>query len=145
MADHLEGVSLHQVPLDTSSCMTFERGTGVGELLQVLSNRTRQEVFPVLDGRRLVGIVTLEDLVTIAGQLDLEGLANAADVMRPPIALGLDDHVRFAFESMLSQGVRELPVTDAEGVIIGFVDETSIAHAYIAARNPKAQPAPQHT
>ena len=47
--------------------------------------------------------------------------------------------------SMLSQGVRELPVTDAEGVIIGFVDETSIAHAYIAARNPKAQPAPRHS
>src|SRR6266568_2885192 len=93
LADHLEGVSLHQVPLDTSSCVTFERGTGVSELLKALSDRTRQEVFPVLDGRRLVGIVTLEDLVAIAGQPHLEGLANAADVMRPPIALGLDDHV----------------------------------------------------
>ena len=88
----------------------------------------------MLDGGRLIGIIALEDLVSIAGQPHLEGLANAADIMRPPIALSQDDHIRTAFETMLSQGVRELPVTDAEGAIIGFVDETSIAHAYMAAR-----------
>ncbi len=137
LADELEGVSLRQVPLDTTPYLTFDRAAGVGELLQSLSSRTRQEVFPVLDGPRLVGIITLEDLVTVAGQPHLDGLANASDVMRPPIAMSHDDHVRSAFETMLSQGVRELPVTDAGGAIIGFVDETSIAHAYIAARNRK--------
>lgn len=134
MADELEGVSLHQVPLDTSPYVTFHRAAGMSELLQPLSHRTRQEVFPVLDGQRLVGIITLEDLVSVASNPHLEGLANASDVMRPPVALSRDDHVRSAFETMLSQGVRELPVTDAAGAIIGFVDETSIAHAYIAAR-----------
>ncbi|HTU01677.1 MAG TPA: CBS domain-containing protein, partial [Candidatus Sulfotelmatobacter sp.] len=99
-----------------------------------LSNRTRQEVFPVLHGHRLVGIITLEDLIAIAGQPHLEGVANAADVMRPPIPLSLDHSVRSAFETMLSQGIRELPVTDDAGAIIGFVDETSVAHAYMSAR-----------
>ena len=135
LADELEGVSLREVPLDTAPYLTFDRAAGVGELLQTLSNRTRQEVFPVLDGPRLVGIITLEDLVSVAGQPHLDGLANAADVMRPPVALRQDDHVRAAFETMLSQGVRELPITDAAGAIIGFVDETSIAHAYLAARS----------
>jgi CIC family chloride channel protein len=135
LVDQLEDVSLREVPLDTSPYVTFGRASGIGDLLQPLSNRTRQEVFPVLDRERLVGIITLEDLVSLAAQPHLEGLANAADVMRPPIALSQDDFVRSAFETMLSQGVRELPVTDASGAVIGFVDETSIAHAYVAARD----------
>jgi len=134
MADKLEGVFVRQVPLDQVPYVTFGRGAGISELLRVLSERTNQEVFPVLEGPQLVGIITLEDLVTVAGQPFLEGVANAADVMRPPFAVSLDDHLRSAFESMLSQGVRELPVTDAAGAIVGFVDETSIAHAYMTVR-----------
>jgi CBS domain-containing protein len=82
----------------------------------------------------LVGIITLEDLVAAAGHPHLEGVASAADIMRLPIPLCPDDSVRSAFERMLSQGVRKLPVTDEGGAIIGFVDETSIAHAYMNAR-----------
>jgi len=134
MADRLEGVSVRQVPLDRTSYRTFGRAAGIRDLLEALSGRTRQEVFPVLEGRRLVGIITLQDLIGIAGQPQLEGLANASDVMRPPVAIGQDDGVRSAFEAMLSQGVRELPVTDADGAIVGFVDETSIAHAYMSVR-----------
>ncbi len=54
--------------------------------------------------------------------------------MRPPIALHQADDLRTSFETMLAHGVRELPATDEEGKIIGFVDETSIAHAYVNAR-----------
>lgn len=38
-----------------------------------------------------------------------------------------------AFERMLAHGVRELPVTDGAGGLLGFVDEVSIAHASAAA------------
>lgn len=134
MADKLEGVSLRQVPLDTAPYVTFNRAAGIGELLRALSDRARQEVFPVVEGGRLVGIITLQDLIGVAGQAHLEGVANAADVMRPPVVLTLDDGVRLAFEAMLSQGVRELPVTDGQGTMIGFVDENSVAHAYMAVR-----------
>jgi CBS domain-containing protein len=54
--------------------------------------------------------------------------------MRPPVALRLDEDLRAAFEAMLAEGVRELPATDAAGRIVGFVDETSIAHAYARTR-----------
>jgi CIC family chloride channel protein len=138
IADELEGVSLREVPLDGAPRQAFERGAGVRELLRTLSSRTRQEVFPVLEGARLVGIITLQDLVSVAGQPQLDGVAVAADVMRPPVALRHEDHVRAAFETMLAHGVRELPVTDGDGAVVGFVDETSIAHAYIAARNRRA-------
>ncbi len=137
IADRLQGVSLRQVPLDGTPYQVFGMSAGVRELLRPLTERTRQEVYPVLDRGRLVGMITLQDLVAIAGQPHLEGVANAADVMRPPVTLTLDDGIRSAFEAMLSQGVRELPVTDAAKRIVGFVDENSIAHAYLALHEEK--------
>jgi CIC family chloride channel protein len=134
LVDALAGVSLRDVPIDSTPYTTFAPGAGLGELLRVLSERSRQEVFPVLDGEEFVGVVTLEDLIGLASEQHLEGIANAADVMRPPSAVRQDEDLRTAFETMLAQGVRELPAVDKEGRIIGFVDETSIAHAYMAAR-----------
>ncbi len=134
LAETLAGVSLAQVPLDTRPFRTFGRTAGFSELLQGLSDRNRQEVFPVLEKGRIVGIVTLADLITVASQSSLEGVVNAADVMRPPIALNEKDDVRSAFETMLAHGVRELPVIATDGGLIGFVDETSIAHAYASYR-----------
>jgi len=135
LIEAMDGISLRQVPLDKRSYATFTPGTGLNTLLQVLFGKGRQEVFPVIDDGRLVGIITLVDLMTVASEAHLEGLVNASDVMRAPIALRLDDDLRAAFETMLAQGVRELPATDDAGRIIGFVDETSIAHAYMAARD----------
>jgi CIC family chloride channel protein len=134
LAESLQGVTLRDVPLDDRPYATFTPGMGLGALLGALSEKGRQEVFPVLDGGKLVGIITLEDLMTLGAQAELEGIVNAADVMRPPIALRQDEDLRYAFETMLAQGVRELPATDSDGRIIGFVDETSIAHAYMEAR-----------
>ncbi len=134
LVDALAGVSLRDVPIDRAPCVTFAPGTRIGDLVRILSDQRRQEVFPVLDGKTLVGIITLEDIISIASEEHLEGIANAADVMRPPIALRQEEELRAAFETMLAQGVRELPAVDDEGRIIGFVDEMSIAHAYMAAR-----------
>lgn len=134
LVDALDGVSLSHVPLDTGPYATFTPSAGTAELMQALARNDRQEVFPVVEGGRLVGIVTLEDLVFLASQPHLEGIANAADVMRPPVAVHQAEDLRTAFETMLAHGVRELPATDEEGHIVGFVDETSIAHAYVNAR-----------
>jgi CIC family chloride channel protein len=134
MAERLEGLSLRAVPLDTGPFITFPVAAGLRQLLGPLSSRSRQEVFPVMDGERMAGIITLQDLLGVADSTHLEGLANAADLMRTPPALTLDDGVRTAFEAMLAQGVRELPVIDEHDHIVGFVDETSIAHAYGAVR-----------
>ena len=135
MADALSGISLPQVPLGRRPYLAFAPHTGVAELLQSMSKHGRQEVFPVAESGKLVGIITLEDLLALASQPQLEGLVNAADVMRAPISLHPNENLRVAFETMLAEGVRELPVTDEQGRVIGFVDETSIAHAYMAVRN----------
>jgi len=130
----LDGIELRQVPLGHRTYEVFAPSTGVAALLQAMSENRRQEVFPIVENERLVGIITLEDLLAVSAEHDLEGLVNAADLMRAPISLHQDESLRVAFETMLAQGVRELPATDSEGRVIGFVDETSIAHAYMAAR-----------
>jgi CIC family chloride channel protein len=137
IADSLDGVLVKDVPLDTSFHATFAPTTPRAELIKVLTWDDRQEVFPIVDGANLVGIVTLPDIIALASEPHLEGLANAADIMRPPLALRENDGLRTAFEGMFTEGVRELPVTSAEGRIVGYVDETSIAHAYAKARRAR--------
>ena len=140
LADALADVAVGDVPLDARPHLTFAPSTAHAGLVDALSRNDRQEVFPVVDGDALVGVITLEDLISLASESHLEAIAIASDVMRPPIALRRDEPLRVAFETMLAQGVRELPVTDGTGAIVGYVDETSIAHAYARARKASGRP-----
>lgn len=129
VASALAGVQVADVPLDTRPYATFEPATPLAGLLAGLSSPERQEVFPVVSEGRVVGIVTLADLVSLASDRKLGTLVNARDLMRPAPAVRPEDGLRVAFEGMLANGVRELPVTDGTGRLLGFVDEVSIAHA----------------
>jgi len=133
VGDALSGVRVADVPLDTRPYATFEPATPLPDLLTGLSSPERQEVFPVLAGGRVVGIVTLADLVLLAGESSLGSVVLAADVMRVAPSVRPEDPLRTAFERMLANGVRELPVTDGAGQLLGFVDEISIAHASASA------------
>ncbi len=129
LVDTLAGVRVADVPLDTRPYATFEPETPSAHLLTGLTSPERQEVFPVLSGGKVVGVVTLADLLSLTSETHLGDLVKAADVMRPPVTVRLVDDLRGALEAMLANGIRELPVTDTDGRLLGFVDETSIAHA----------------
>jgi len=132
IASALSGIRVADVPLDTRPYANFEPGTPLEGLLAGLSSPERQEVFPVVSVGKVVGIVTLADLVSLAAHSQLGDLVKAADLMRPVPVVTPEDELRLAFEGMLANGVRELPVTDEDGRLLGFVDETSIAHACAA-------------
>ena len=89
LSDALAGVSLRDVPIDTAPDQTFARASGLGELVRALSEQKRQEVFPVVDGERLVGIVTLEDLIGVASEPHREGLAIARATTEPARVSGI--------------------------------------------------------
>lgn len=129
VADRLSGIRVSEVPLDTRPYASFDPATPFAGLLAGLSSPLRQEVFPVLSQGRVVGIVTLADLVSLSSSPHLADLVKATDVMHPAVTVKPEDGLRAAFEAMLANGIRELPVTDAEGRLLGFVDESSIAHA----------------
>ena len=125
----LDGVLISRVPLDTQPFVRFTPSTSYADLLEAMKSPGRQEVFPVVDGERMVGVVTLEDLIGIADVAHLDGVANASDLMRPPLAIGIGEDLRAAYDLMLRSGVREVPVLNEAGLIVGFVDERSIARA----------------
>jgi CIC family chloride channel protein len=128
-----DALPLSRASLETRRFQSFSPATGLGDLARAMAQPGRQTVFPVIDGEALVGIVCAEDLVQRAGPRG-NGPAVTADVMRPPLSVTLETDLRSAFELMQASGVRELPLADADGRVVGLVDESSIAHAYMAAR-----------
>jgi chloride channel protein, CIC family len=129
--DPLEGLAIDRVELDHPQ-VTFALETR--DLFDVVATAGRQEVFPVIAGDRLVGIITLDDLTALAAEPELDGLVCAADLMRPAISLRPHDTVAHALELMGSIGVRELPVIDLDGHVLGLVDEAAIAREFMRAR-----------
>jgi CBS domain-containing protein len=89
----------------------------------------------VLDGeKRLLGIVTPDELRLLDAEPDLLPVVAAWDLMRPPVSVQPADDVRTVLEVMLRNGLREVPVTDAGGHFVGFIDETAIAKTYLKRR-----------
>jgi CIC family chloride channel protein len=123
--------------------VSFYPAVPAAALLAGSSGAGRQELFPVLDpSDALIGMITLDDLTMLAEVPELPGsLVNAADIMHPPIALHEHDTLHAAYTRLVTSGLRELPVVDAERRVIGLVNEVAIAHIYLRARHPPAGPA----
>ena len=133
--DAMDGVTIDRIRLVSGDITTFDPSVRGDAMLDAVEQAGRQEVFPVLDpNKRLVGLITLEDMTALAAETDLGDLVCAADVMRPPVALKPQDLVVKALDLMQSLAVRELPVLDLEGQLLGLVEEAAIAHEYMRAR-----------
>jgi len=118
-----------RTPLQTVA--TLRRGSTVDELLQVVENAVGQDVFPVLDAAgTMVGIVPVDVVRTLAAERQVAGLAVADDLMVPAVWLRPGDDLHRALEVLLDAGLREVPVLDAAGGLVGLLDEADVARAY---------------
>jgi CIC family chloride channel protein len=135
VVDVMDGLSIAGVKLDVGPHVTFTREQDARQLLAAMETAGRQEVFPVLDPeQRVVGIITLDDLTLLASEPEIELLVHATDIMRGPTSLQQAELVSKALDVMLSVGVRELPVVDAEQRLLGLIDEAAIAREYMRVR-----------
>jgi len=126
--DALESIHLDRVVVRDGPLVTFAQTLRAGELLGRVG---AQEVYPVLQASgEMVGIITGDEL-DILSDPDLSLIVNAADIMRPPVSVKVDDDLHTALDVMLKNGIRQLPVVDGKGLVIGFVDEETIAKAYL--------------
>ena len=132
----VDALALGELDVLDRDFIAFRPAMPASALLAESAAAGRQEIFPVIDaGGVLIGWIALEDLTVLAGERPLhDGLVNAADVMRPPIALGERDTLRAAYDLLVSSGVRELPIVDGERRVIGLINEVAIAHTYLHAR-----------
>lgn len=118
-----------------SSYVTFLRNTPFDELIRATANGGWQDVFPVLDDAsgQMVGLLSLSTIHALANQRDASALLVAADAMQAPSSVLPSDDLRRATELMIESGLRELPVLDLEGRLVGFLDEADIARSYVDA------------
>lgn len=131
--DVLRGVKVREVVVVGRPYLSFEAKTPAAEMVKMAGEATWQDVFPVIEGGVLKGMVTSDALRMLAGEQSGLPFTIAADVMMRAVVVGLEDDVRAASQVMLSNGLRELLVVDEGGRIIGFLDEADVAKAYLEA------------
>lgn len=126
--DALEGRSIANAVNTAGPFHRFVLATAAPEISEAARAGGAQNVFPVLDGEdHLLGIVTPEELRILENEPDLLPVVAAWDLMRAPVSVKSGDDVRTVLEVMLTNRLRELPVTDEAGRFIGFVDEVALA------------------
>jgi CIC family chloride channel protein len=114
--------------------VTFKVTSTAAEMVGELAAAPEQEVFPVVDdNERVVGLVNSTSARLLASQGSDASWALAADVMMPPVTLSPSDDLRTASKYFLENSLRELPVVDISGRILGFLDERELAAMYLRA------------
>jgi CIC family chloride channel protein len=101
-------------------------------VLELARRAREQHVFPVVTSeRRLLGVVTSEEISLLESEPELGDVANALDLMREPVFVRAEDDLRSALEVMLHHGIREVPVVDDDKRLVSLLDEKSVARAYV--------------
>jgi CIC family chloride channel protein len=140
--DEVKTLRLEQFRKEATSLQTFRLNSRATEIL-VDREQPAQLVYPVVDeAGRIAGIITPDEIALLSSEPDLLPLVNAADLMRPAVSVDLEDDLGFALQTMISNGLSELPITDRNGRCVGFVTEGDIARAYQRVQRPKTLPDP---
>ncbi len=138
-AQALEQIQLSGLPMIGADRARVCASGRAADLLQA-ALPSGQRVFPVVDaGERVVGLITSDDLSVIEGDPALCRLITASDIMRPPVTVRFDDTLLAALELLRGERLPELPVVDRDARILGFVDEMTIAAAYLQQTHPHAK------
>jgi CIC family chloride channel protein len=132
--DVLKGVRVGDVMVRDRAHASFEARTPAREVIEKAAGAPWQDVFPVLgENGTLVGVVLSDVLRTMAANPDIRELAIAHDLMIAPVCVKDTDDLQRALDAILEHGLRELVVIDAEGRILGLLEEADITRVYQSA------------
>lgn len=128
----LQSVRVADVLVQGRAYVHFALTTPAAEILRRVPDNDWQDSFPVLDDDgRLRGLITAEAFRFVATDPDGAKWAIAADLMQPAVSVRPTDDLRVAAKALLENGLREIPVTDETGRIVGFLDEAETMKAYL--------------
>jgi stage IV sporulation protein FB len=86
--------------------------------------RTSQRDFPVIDGRRMVGMI--RDTDVLAAMASGQGERLVGEMMRRDVPTAMrDDEVLESFVTMQNKGLGSLPVADA-GMLVGLLSQEQV-------------------
>lgn len=121
----------HRVASYVRHAVALGAGTSAQEILLRWQHLDAPHVLPVVDSeRRVLGVVTRDEIALLETSHELVPVTTASDLMRPALTVRPDDDLAVVIERMLTSGLRELPVVDAEGHFLGQVDDGTVARAY---------------
>jgi len=130
----LEYLRLDKLVARANAFACLPQAARPSDMLREIGAHHDQKVFPIVDASlKLVGLVTSDEVALLQGEPQLELLVTATDVMRPPVGVRMNDDMRTVFELMRSEGLREVPVVDDDGRVLGLVDEADVAQVYLRA------------
>lgn len=131
--DLLKAMRVKDLMIHRPQFVQFEPKTSAADILAHVNESTWQDVFPVIDAGKMVGIISMNATRVLVSEQQETPWALAADVMQPPVSVLPDDDLRVATERLVANELRELPVVDARGSVIGFLDEREVARIYLRA------------
>ena len=141
MTNEVKNLRLEQFTKEDGSLRSFRLNSKPEEIVAASHEPSAQLVFPVLDDAGMMaGIITSDEIGILSSEPELLPLVNAADVMRPTVSVDLDDDLGLALQTMIANGLSQLPITDGTGRCVGFVSEADIAQAYQRLQRHKTHP-----
>jgi CIC family chloride channel protein len=130
----LEYLRLDKLVARANAFACLPQAARPSDMIREAGTHHDQKVFPIVDAAlKLIGLVTADEVALLQGEPQLELLVTASDVMRPPVGVRINDDMRTVFELMRSEGLREVPVVDDDGRVLGLVDEADVAQVYLRA------------
>jgi len=137
----LAGRTVAEILVRERDYVTFSPRTSLSEIIEGIASCDWQDTFPVIDGDRgMVGIIDASIVRALSADPDLSRVSIAADIMQPAVSVNVSTSLHKALDAMVERGLREIPVTDDDARIVGFLDEADITLAYL--RATEAEPPP---
>lgn len=131
IVDVLRNIRVADVMIRSRPFVSFDARDQASSVIERIATCEWQDTFPVLsDDGKVIGTIDVEILRTAATTPELYDLAIAHDMMTNPASLRETDDLHRALQALLEHGVHELLITDVEGKIVGFLDESDITRAY---------------
>lgn len=105
-------------------------GESVRAVVRRMYENDSSSVVVVDDSGRPVGIFTERDLVRVVAKgVDLDS-TSIGEVMTPnPITVRDEDYIAIALQRMIENRIRNLPVVDREGNLVGLVTARDVTRA----------------
>jgi CBS domain-containing protein len=107
-------------------CVTAE--TPVFEAAELMANEDVGSL-PILDGDKLIGVVTDRDIVVraVAEKKDPRGMPVREVATHDPVTVRADDDLSDALKLMATYQVRRLPVVDEDNRLVGVLAQADVA------------------
>lgn len=126
----LEGIRADEAMLPADRVITLRPDESCSRVLSII-DRYGHTGFPVLEGNRLVGIITIGD-VRNGTQPGQPALSVRDGMARDVVTIGPDETLEKALALMMDNDIHHLPVvrTADPGTLVGFITSTDILRAY---------------